>query len=200
MLPAERQKKILSWLQQEGHLKISDLSRRLQVSEMTVHRDVRVLVDQGRVVKTYGGISLASPPVEAPGRGSGTCAYCRRPVDDRLSMTANHADGSVETYCCPHCALLACAQRPSQPRSLLGRDFLLGHTVGAAAGWYVMGADMPTLCCEPQVLLFGERQDAERFVRGFGGEIFDFDEATREIQLRMNRPNTACCHQEAGRE
>ncbi|CAB3395004.1 hypothetical protein [Kyrpidia spormannii] len=69
----------------------------------------------------------------------------------------------------PHCGLLACLQRPAEPGNLLGRDFLLGHTVGALAGWYVIDAGIRTLCCKPQVLQFGERDDAERFVRGFGG-------------------------------
>ncbi|MBX6395430.1 MAG: DeoR family transcriptional regulator, partial [Alicyclobacillaceae bacterium] len=182
MLPSERQSKILDWLQKEGHLKISELSRRLHVSEMTVHRDIRVLAEQGRVIKTYGGVSLATPTPGEPSIPMTTCALCGRPVHDRLSMTLNHRSGRPERFCCPHCGLLAFRQRPTESGSFLGRDFLLGHTVGSQVGWYVMDARIRTLCCEPQVLLFGERDDAERFIQGFGGNIWSFDEALEELQ------------------
>jgi len=54
MLPAERQTYIKELIQAENHIKISELSKRLDVSDMTIHRDVKVLIDEGVVVKTFG--------------------------------------------------------------------------------------------------------------------------------------------------
>lgn len=194
MLPVERQSKILEWLRREGHLKVSDLSRRLNVSEMTVHRDIRVLVQQGRVLKTYGGISLVQPSTEETGRDAATaCSLCRRPVNDRLAMTLTGAGGQIETFCCAHCGMLRFLHRRDEAGDLLGRDFLLGHTVGARTAWYVFDSEIHVPCCEPQLLLFGEREHAERFVRGFGGTVLPFDAAAEELQRRMN-PASHCAH------
>ncbi|MFP9052204.1 DeoR family transcriptional regulator, partial [Enterococcus faecalis] len=44
MPPINRQQHILKWLKEEGSLRISDISARFGVSEMTVYRDVNQLV------------------------------------------------------------------------------------------------------------------------------------------------------------
>ena len=41
---------------------------------------------------------------------------------------------------------------------------------------YVLGSDV-TLCCVPSVLCFASRPEAERYQRGFGGQVLDFDAA-----------------------
>ncbi|MFS8580507.1 MAG: DeoR family transcriptional regulator, partial [Novibacillus thermophilus] len=58
MLPIERQKHIRDLIQKKKTLKISELSEYLQVSEMTVYRDIKPLIEEGLIEKTFGGVSL----------------------------------------------------------------------------------------------------------------------------------------------
>src|SRR5690625_3617080 len=84
MLPIERQNRIKELIQVKHNMKISELSKELCVSEMTIHRDLKPLIDAGFVMKTFGGISLAT---EYPHREmlKDTCIYCSRNIDDRLA-------------------------------------------------------------------------------------------------------------------
>ncbi len=45
MLPIERQQQIVTWLEQEGTLRVLDISQRLKVSDMTVYRDIKPLIE-----------------------------------------------------------------------------------------------------------------------------------------------------------
>ena len=72
MLPIERQQQILSWLEREGTLRVSEISKRLEVSEMTVYRDLKPLIDEQKISKTSNGITLVSTSYETSSR----CSYC----------------------------------------------------------------------------------------------------------------------------
>lgn len=58
MIPAERQRTILSLLSQKGVLSISDLTDHLGVSHMTVRRDILKLESMGKVISVSGGVQL----------------------------------------------------------------------------------------------------------------------------------------------
>ena len=58
MLDVERQNEILRLLQEGGSLRVSDLAARLYVSTPTVRRDLRILEEQGVVMRTHGGVLL----------------------------------------------------------------------------------------------------------------------------------------------
>ena len=55
MLAIERKNQILTILQEDKRVLVSDLSLRFNVSEETVRRDLEKLENEGYVVKTYGG-------------------------------------------------------------------------------------------------------------------------------------------------
>ncbi len=55
MLAIERRNHILSMLQQDGRVLVSDLSTMFQVTEETIRRDLEKLEKQGLAKKTYGG-------------------------------------------------------------------------------------------------------------------------------------------------
>ncbi|HJE12267.1 MAG TPA: DeoR/GlpR family DNA-binding transcription regulator [Corynebacterium glutamicum] len=59
LIPEQRQQKITSALQQSGALSIRDLSQQLQVSHMTIRRDIAALEESGQVVSIKGGVKLA---------------------------------------------------------------------------------------------------------------------------------------------
>ena len=54
-----RQKKIVDLITEHGDGSISDFSKRFGVSEMTIRRDLDQLAEQGRVIRTHGGATLA---------------------------------------------------------------------------------------------------------------------------------------------
>lgn len=61
--PTERQKEIYLLLQERGHLTVTELALRFQVSEMTIRRDLKVLASQGLIQREHGGALF--PPVSA---------------------------------------------------------------------------------------------------------------------------------------
>ena len=58
MIPAERQRELLTHLAQRGILSIAELTALLGVSHMTVRRDIQHLEKRGRVTTVSGGVRL----------------------------------------------------------------------------------------------------------------------------------------------
>lgn len=58
MLNLERQEEILRYLEKHGSATIQKLSSLLYVSPPTVRRDIGILTDQGKVLRTHGGVVL----------------------------------------------------------------------------------------------------------------------------------------------
>ena len=58
MYKNNRLKQIQSFLELHGSVDISALSRELGVSEMTIRRDLSILVSRGTAVRTHGGAIL----------------------------------------------------------------------------------------------------------------------------------------------
>lgn len=57
MIPLERQRSILRQLEQQPSVSIADLVQELDVSHMTVRRDIRRLEELGKVISVPGGVS-----------------------------------------------------------------------------------------------------------------------------------------------
>lgn len=68
-LAAQRQARILDEVQRAGGVRVSDLTRLLGVSDMTVRRDLKTMARQGLVAKVHGGATatFAGPSSEEPG-------------------------------------------------------------------------------------------------------------------------------------
>lgn len=64
MIPSERRQKLLELIEKTGAARISDLSQKFQVSEMTIHRDLAYLEEHGHVEKRYGGAISSLSKVE----------------------------------------------------------------------------------------------------------------------------------------
>jgi DeoR/GlpR family transcriptional regulator of sugar metabolism len=58
MLAPQRHAYILDRLRADGAVRVADLTRELDVSDMTVRRDLEVLEAQGHLVKVHGGATL----------------------------------------------------------------------------------------------------------------------------------------------
>ena len=64
-----RQREIVSLLEEEGSIFVSELSKRFNVAEMTIRRDLISLEKQGLIERTYGGaipIRINSNSIEKP--------------------------------------------------------------------------------------------------------------------------------------
>ena len=68
MLAAQRKARILEEVGTSGARRISDLAAALEVSEVTIRRDVEALAAQGLVDKVHGGVTAntLSSTVEPP--------------------------------------------------------------------------------------------------------------------------------------
>lgn len=82
MLARQRQAIILEHARREGAVRVSDLVDTLEVSDMTVRRDLDVLASQGLVEKVYGGATaVISRSTDEPG-------FERKSVQQRVQKEA----------------------------------------------------------------------------------------------------------------
>jgi DeoR/GlpR family transcriptional regulator of sugar metabolism len=67
MLATARRRKILELIQAEGSILVSEMSKRFQVTEETIRRDLDKLESEGKVIRTHGGAIInEARPVEIP--------------------------------------------------------------------------------------------------------------------------------------
>ena len=70
-LPSERRARLIARVRETGSARVSDLSRVLGVTPVTVRRDLALLVGEGTLEKVHGGARI---PARAPGLGAHTGA------------------------------------------------------------------------------------------------------------------------------
>ncbi len=181
--PAARQRHILELLDAHRSLTIQELTAALGVSAMTVHRDLNRLVDSGQLAKTRGGAAL---PARANSHASaaGACAMCNRAVPERSAVILQGPERGRLTACCPHCGL-ALFEHDTSAGLMLVTDFLYGQMVSANDASYLLGSSVSS-CCTPGILAFVGRDDAERFQRGFGGEVMSFARVRQYLLSTMS--------------
>lgn len=66
MFTDERRKVILASLSVHGSLSVGDLAKMVRSSDVTVRRDLRVLQDEGHIVRSRGGASIARAGMDEP--------------------------------------------------------------------------------------------------------------------------------------
>lgn len=191
MLPLERQNRIKKLIYEKKNLKIAELSKTFGVSEMTIHRDVKGLLDQGIVKKTFGGISLVHTEHQETNTSHDSCVFCSRKNNDRLAYRLILSNDKIEMACCAHCGLLRHQQLGDKVIQAICPDFFRQTTISAPSAWFVMDTTLHMGCCQPQVLTFEWKEHAEKFVKGFGGEVYAFQAAKKALFEKMNG-NTTC--------
>lgn len=190
MLPIERINKIKNIIKENKTVKISELSEVLNVSEMTIHRDLKPLVDEGIIFKTFGGISLVEDNTNI--QDDNLCVVCSRDIHSRLVYRIILPDNKIEMACCGHCGLMREQQLDNKVVQSICQDFLRQTTLSAKLAWFVLDTSVDIGCCQPQVLTFEKKEHADKFIIGFGGIIAPFDKALDLINKKMNLSNS--CH------
>ncbi len=56
-----RREQIYDFIKEEGTVNVKDLSRRFDVSDMTIRRDLHIMEEQGILITHYGGATLRHP-------------------------------------------------------------------------------------------------------------------------------------------
>ena len=193
MLACERKKQIKELIVNRKTLKISELSKIFSVSEMTIHRDIKTMVESGFIEKTFGGISLVNQEYSVPNNNE--CVVCHRGINHRWSCRLILTKNRVETTCCTHCGFMRSQMLGDEVLEILCYDFFVNTTISAMNAWFVMDTTVDLSCCQPQVLPFNQREHAEGFVRGFGGIVLTYTEAMEKVTGQMEK-GKGCCHHE----
>ena len=178
-LPESRQQQILALLQTAETLSIRELAVNLDVSQMTIHRDLNKLAEDGLVLKVHGGVKLAKETY--PTKPSAQdCDMCHQPISPRHVFMLDCADNEQISACCPHCGLMMqCSE--NAPRVILATDFIYGHKTNALSAHYLVDSAV-TVCCSPSVLVFADAKDGERFQCGFGGTLMNYQQVRKHLR------------------
>lgn len=190
MLPIERQHRIKELIQDNQNMKISELSKLLAVSEMTIHRDLKPLIEEGILAKTFGGIILVNDQ-QTQKKGQ-ACVFCNSSIHEKTVYRLILLDNKIEMACCAHCGLLRHRQLGTSVIQAISYDFLRQTTISAPLAWYVFDTSIEIGCCQPQVLMFEWEEHANQFVKGFGGNVYPFHEAIEVVFDKMNEKSQSC--------
>ena len=89
--PAGRRKVLLDYLLPIGSAQVDELAEHFGVSRMTVHRDLKVLEEQGIVRRVHGGVTVRSSNLV-----DSTILYCSRLADNEKDAIARAAVEMIE--------------------------------------------------------------------------------------------------------
>ncbi len=176
----DRKREILKLIK-EGEQNTKKLAERFGVSLMSIYRDLKDLEKEGLIVRKYGRLEVATKNVqESNQKPRDICAFCGKENDDRLRYTFHLENGKQIHTCCPHCGLMMYKSIIEPIEAITTKDFITCNLVGGASAYYVLGSAAAP-CCSPSALAFSRKEDAYMFKTGFGGEVFEFDQAVKVI-------------------
>ena len=168
-------------LVEEGFTTAKELAKHFNVSLMTIYRDLKELEEEGRIVRRHGNIELKRDE----SMRESACAVCGKEVDLRLAFIYILSGGRKVHTCCAHCGLIAYKSLSKDKAEMaITRDFITCNPINAFMGTFVVGSSA-TPCCTPSAFVFADRENAERFAKGFGGYICDFAEAVAKMEELM---------------
>jgi DeoR/GlpR family transcriptional regulator of sugar metabolism len=169
----------------KGYNSVKTLAEHFGVSLMTIYRDVRELEREGKIIRKHGELLLKKEE-EKQVQEIGVCAYCGKLSDKRLEFVYRLKSKTVSA-CCAHCGLLLFKGfQGNEVQSCMTRDFISGNPINCFSAWYVVDSSAVP-CCSPSAIAFGNKEDAEKFARGFGGKVFDFESAVKVVEELMKR-------------
>lgn len=132
------------------------------------------------------------------------CALCEREIHPHMQVSITHDSTSMKT-CCMSCALTYKAQTKNV-EILTATDFLTDTPLDPNNTFYVVDSDVSPCTqdmktqrvvrephsalyecydrCEPAVLAFGKKPDAEAFQKEHGGHLQRFDQLSDSLPAK----------------
>ncbi|MBE0582814.1 MAG: DeoR/GlpR transcriptional regulator [Desulfofustis sp.] len=203
MRATERRKQLVNWLDEAGNLSLIEMAHRFGVSKMTIHRDLDLLEQRNALKRIHGGATRANgslPPLSSQvERDFGQlsqqrCLICNRSPSQNMLYHVSLKNGEQKVACCPHCGISAHLMLGDKVATALTADFLTGRLHSAHRSFFVLGS-MVAHCCKPSILTFDDLELAQRFQKGFGGDISNFDGALTFIERDAAvQPGSGCTH------
>lgn len=191
---AKRKQEILKIVKERGEVTVKELSHIFNVSEMTIYRDIRELEKEGEIKRKHGSVLLNTIENKEP-LTLKSCPICSKPITRSHPYKIIVENTKVVEACCEHCGLMLHKKYESQDVSAITYDFITEKVTNALDAYYVVGSSAVP-CCSPSVIPFVNKEDAEKFAKGFGGKVLNFIEAYNEINNRMNINIKSCCSTE----
>ncbi len=112
---------------------------------------------------------------------TGKCSLCGMNLagNENTAYEITMKNGKHVTYCCAHCGLYVHATETAKVKSARARDFISGEWMSPSEMTFLFKSSAVPACA-PSWIAFGKKEEAEKFQKGFGGTIYNFDEALAE--------------------
>jgi DeoR/GlpR family transcriptional regulator of sugar metabolism len=96
MVPAERRKQILELIEKRNSISVAELCRLLDVSDMTIRRDLRILSNRGLLERVHGGaLSRRGRSYEPPYHSRATNQIIQKEIIGRCAAALVHEGDSI---------------------------------------------------------------------------------------------------------
>lgn len=96
MVPAERRKQILLLIEERNSISVAELCRLLDVSDMTIRRDLCILSNRGLLERVHGGaLSRQGRSYEPPYHSRATNQVVQKEIIGRRAATLAHEGDSI---------------------------------------------------------------------------------------------------------
>ncbi len=113
----------------------------------------------------------------------GQCVMCGMDLSKYTHVRYQVKDkqGKIYTTCGVQCGLLLQLNLKDTFASTTVTDLFSHRTIDAAKAWYVYHSSIIT-DMGPGFIAFGDKKITEKFIRGFGGELLDFQGALDKVR------------------
>lgn len=128
---------------------------------------------------TLVGLTLVLSALHVAYAQTVPCPVCGIEVREGAKVTVERKDGRKIVYGCPKCAFTT--EKIDQIKHATVTDFLTSETVDARQATYLLETEIG-VGDPPHWLAFATRERAEKFAKGFGGDVETFDEMIEEIR------------------
>lgn len=163
----ERRKLIYRLAMSKGNLSVRELTDRFHVSRMTIHRDLKILQEDGQVKCTHGGaVPVRTVPVIAE---KNFCHSCYEKVLPHQRYLLEKPDQRQELFCCACCGLKAQLLK-SPAGTFYATDMISGQLFLAKDAFFLIRSSAAP-CCQPSILTFAGELEAATFRSSFGGVL-----------------------------
>lgn len=189
-----RKEKILEILQEKKTISVKELSSILNVSEMTIYRNVRELEKEGLIQKNHGSIKIPTESKkELNSNKNEQCPICFKNINPHSSYKIIINSSQIIEACCEHCGFILHQRYENLNVSAICYDFITKKPMNPFEAYFVIDSEAIP-CCNPSVIAFQNNNDALKFMNGFGGKVLNFIEAYNLIKNRTSMNLHKCFH------